>query len=105
MNKLARAIAIPAVLGVLIAVFALTRTTDTSVLAATKTVTLSVPGMTCASCPITVKTALTRVKGVGKVEASLENKEAIVTFDEAKTKVEALLDATKNAGYPSTVKP
>lgn len=104
MNKLARAIAIPAVLGVLIAVAAFTRATETPVLAAAKTVTLSVPGMTCASCPITVKTALTRVKGVGKVEASLENKEAIVTFDEAKTTVEALLDATKNAGYPSTVK-
>jgi mercuric ion binding protein len=105
MNKLARAIAITGVLGVLVAVATFTRTTETPVLAATKTVTLSVPGMTCESCPITVKTALTRVEGVGKVEASLEHKEAIVTFDEAKTKVEALLDATKNAGYPSTVKP
>ena len=73
--------------------------------AATKTVTLSVPGMTCAACPITVKKALNKVEGVAKIEVSLENKEAVVTFDDAKTKVEALLDATKNAGYPSTVKP
>ncbi|AXL64467.1 TPA: mercuric transport protein periplasmic component, partial [Escherichia coli] len=29
--------------------------------AATQTVTLSVPGMTCASCPITVKHALSKV--------------------------------------------
>ena len=72
--------------------------------AATKTVTLSVPGMTCAACPITVKKALSKVEGVSKIEVSLENKEAVVTFDDAKTKVEALLDATKNAGYPSTVK-
>ncbi len=38
------------------------------------------------------------------MDVSLEKKEAVVTFDDAKTKVEALLDATKNAGYPSAVK-
>ena len=41
--------------------------------------------------------------GVEKVDVSLEKKEAVVTFDDAKTKVAALLYATKNAGYPSTV--
>ena len=34
--------------------------------AAVKTVTLAVPGMTCAACPITVKKALTKVDGVTK---------------------------------------
>jgi mercuric ion binding protein len=72
--------------------------------AATQTVTLSVPGMTCAACPITVKKALNRVEGVDKIQVNLEKREAVVTFDDAKTKVEALLDATNNAGYPSTVK-
>lgn len=73
-----------------------------SVLAATKTTTLSVPGMTCASCPITVKKALDKVEGVEKIEVSLEKKEAVVTFDDAKTNVKALMEATKNAGYPSS---
>lgn len=72
--------------------------------AAMETVTLSVPGMTCAACPITVKKALLKVPGVEKVVTTYEPKEAVVTFDDAKTKVEALLDATRNAGYPSTVK-
>jgi periplasmic mercuric ion binding protein len=72
--------------------------------AATKTVTLSVPGMTCAACPITVKKALTKVDGVVKTEVSFEKKEATVTYDDAKASVNALLDATKNAGYPSSVK-
>lgn len=72
------------------------------VFAATKTSTLSVPGMTCASCPITVKKALDKVEGVEKIEVSLEKKEAVVTFDDAKTNVKALMEATKNAGYPST---
>ena len=68
--------------------------------AATKTVTLSVPGMTCAACPITVKKALTKVDGVQKAEVSYEKREAVVTFDDAKTSAEALTKATENAGYP-----
>ena len=71
--------------------------------AAEKTVTLSVPGMYCAVCPITVRKALEKVPGVIKASASLEKKDAIVTYDDAKTNVEKLLDATFEAGYPSTV--
>ena len=71
---------------------------------ATKTVSLSVPGMTCAACPITVKKALNKVDGVVKTEVDLEKKEATVTYDDAKTSVTVLLDATKNAGYPSSLK-
>lgn len=70
-----------------------------------RTVTLAVPGMTCATCPITVKRALTKVPGVTKVEVSYERKEAVVTFDDARTRVQALIDATTKAGYPSTEKP
>ena len=72
--------------------------------AAPKTVTLSVPGMTCAACPITVKMALTKVEGVEEAKVSYEALEAVVTFDDAKTTVEALTMATTNAGYPSSVK-
>jgi mercuric ion binding protein len=71
--------------------------------AATQTVTLSVPDMNCAACPITVKKALTKVPGVGKIDVSLERSEATVTFDDAKTNADALTRATKDAGYPSTV--
>jgi len=69
-----------------------------------KTVTLSVPGMDCEACPITVSKALKKVDGVEKVAASLERKEAVVTFNDAKTTVEVLRKATTNAGYPSVVK-
>ena len=41
---------------------------------------------------------------VGKVATSLEQKEAVVTFDDAKTNVDALRKATTSAGYPSAVK-
>ena len=72
--------------------------------AATQTVTLSVPGMTCAACPITVKAALSKVDGVSKTEVKYEQREAVVTFDNAKTSVQKLSQATTNAGYPSSVK-
>jgi mercuric ion binding protein len=72
--------------------------------AAPKTVTLAVPGMTCATCPITVKKALTKVAGVAKVAVNLGKLQAVVTFDDAKTTVAALTKATTDAGYPSTVK-
>jgi len=69
-----------------------------------QTVTLDVPTMNCAMCPITVKKALTKVEGVSSAEVSYEKKEAVVTFDDAKTTAEALVEATTNAGYPSKVK-
>lgn len=72
--------------------------------AATQTVTLSVPGMTCATCPITVKKVLSKVEGVSKVDVTFEKREAVVTFDDAKTSVRKLTQATENVGYPSSAK-
>lgn len=69
--------------------------------AASQTVTLSVPGMTCAACPITVKVALARVEGVTHTEVSFERREAVVTFEDAETSVDKLTQATADAGYPS----
>ncbi|OGB05716.1 MAG: mercuric transport protein periplasmic component [Burkholderiales bacterium RIFCSPHIGHO2_12_FULL_69_20] len=72
--------------------------------AATQTVTLGVPGMTCAACPFTVKAAIARVAGVDKVNVNFDKREAVVTFDDAKASVQKLMQATENAGYPSSVK-
>jgi mercuric ion binding protein len=76
----------------------------TPIFAATQTVTLSVPGMTCSACPFTVKQALNKVKGVSKTEVSYENKQAVVSFDDTQTNVQALTKATADAGYPSTAR-
>jgi mercuric ion binding protein len=69
--------------------------------AAPKTVTLNVPGMTCPTCPITIKKALNKVQGVSRVDVSYEKKQAVVTFDDTKTGPNALVKATTDAGYPS----
>jgi mercuric ion binding protein len=68
--------------------------------AATETVALNVQGMTCSSCPITVKKALMKVDGVHQVQTSLAKKEAIVTFDDSKVAPGKLIAATTNAGFP-----
>ena len=72
-----------------------------SALAAPATVTLSVPSMDCPVCPITVKKALTKVNGVTQAKVDFDKRQATVTFDDAKTDVQALILATKNVGYPS----
>ncbi len=69
-----------------------------------QTVILELPTMNCAMCPITVKKALTKVDGVSQAEVSYEDKEAVVIFDDEKTSTNTLIEATTNAGYPSTIK-
>ena len=76
----------------------------TPALAAQQTVTLAVPGMSCAACPITVKKALTRVDGVARADVDYDKRQAVVTFDDTKIDVAKLTRATADAGYPSTLK-
>lgn len=71
---------------------------------ATRTVTLSAPGMNCATCPITVKKALVRVAGVAKVDVNLDQRKAVVTFDDTRAGIGQLARATTEAGFPSTAK-
>ena len=85
------------------AVFALGLSAS-SAASAEKTVTLAVKNMYCAACPHTVKASLEAVPGVAKVAVSYEDKTATVTFDDAKTGLDALTTATTDAGYPSAPK-
>ena len=72
--------------------------------AADQSVTLSYPGMTCSSCPITIKRALMQVDGVKQVKTDLDKKEAVVVFDNSRTNAVKMGVASANAGYPATVK-
>ena len=68
-----------------------------------QSVVLSVPGMKCPACPITVMVAIKRVKGVKSVNVSLENKQAEVSYNDQLTDISKLQVATKNVGFPSQV--
>jgi len=71
--------------------------------AAIQTVTLAVPDMNCAVCPITVKKALLKVKGVKTVQVDFDHRQAAVKFDDVKTNIGALTQATAEAGYTSSL--
>ena len=71
--------------------------------AAERTVTLAVNGMTCASCPYIVRSVLQAVPGVARAEVSYAEKMAVVTFDDARTTVAALTQATARVGFPAQV--
>jgi mercuric ion binding protein len=74
------------------------------VLAKSQTVSLNVPTMDCATCPITIKAALNKVPGVSRAKVSYDRREAVVVFDDSKTSVDELKKATSDAGYPSFIK-
>lgn len=61
--------------------------------------TIKVEGMSCGHCVMRVKKAIEDVQGVKKVDVSLENKQAVVEFDEEKTDVEKIKAAVRESGY------
>ena len=65
------------------------------------TATFVVENMTCGTCPITVKKAMSRVKGVHSVAVDLEKKTATVAYDPAAASPDAIAAASTNAGYPA----
>jgi mercuric ion binding protein len=69
-----------------------------------QTVSLNVPTMDCATCPITIKAAIGKVPGVAKVKVSYEKREAVIVYDDAQATVADLKKATEDAGYPAMLK-
>ena len=90
---------LPASVAVIVGVLA-----SSATFAAEKTITLAVQHMTCAACPRTVKASLQAVPGVTNGVVSAEDKTAVVTYDDSKAEVDALVKATTKAGYPSAPK-
>ena len=64
-----------------------------------ETVRISVEGMTCAGCVNSVTRVLAALPGVAQADVSLTKARAKVTFDPAKTGVEAMKQAIERAGY------
>jgi mercuric ion binding protein len=60
-----------------------------------------IDNMTCATCPITVRTAMSRVTGVRSVEVDFDTKRATVSYDPTRATPEAIAAASTNAGYPA----
>ncbi len=71
----------------------------TPLFAAIQTVTLSVPGMFCASCPFIVEAAMGEVTGVQSVVTTLDDRLAVVVFDDEITSIEDIIFASTAVGY------
>ena len=67
--------------------------------AAVETRAFAIDNMTCALCPLTVKTAMQRVEGVRSVTVDFGAKTATVAFDPAVAIPEAIAAASTDAGY------
>ena len=74
-----------------------------SAAAAERTVTLGISGISCPTCPITLRAAIGGVEGVVEVEVELATKKAVVRFDDAVATPEQLAEASLNAGFPAIV--
>ena len=84
-------------------VFGLSLSAALPAMSAERTVSMSVEKMTCALCPVTVRIAMERVDGVQNVEVDYDAKTAIVTFDDTKTTVADVAQASTDVGYPATL--
>jgi mercuric ion binding protein len=72
--------------------------------AAERTLALAVQNMYCDACPLIVRKSLEAVPGAAKAVVSFKDKTAVVTYDDGRTNVNALTEATTKAGYPSAPK-
>lgn len=69
---------------------------------ATRTVTLDVKGMDCASCPLTVKAVLKKQPGVDDVKVDWKKGTVEVAFEPAKVSAERLAQAVTEAGFATS---
>ena len=66
---------------------------------ATKSVTMPVTGMSCASCAHNIERTVGKLPGVGEVNVNFAAEQAVISFDSEQLDVQNLVDGIKGAGY------
>ena len=77
--------------------------TSGPLIAEEQSVVLSIPGMKCPACPVTVRSVIQRVAGVKAVNVDFDSKLATVSYDDQLTDIGQLRLATKKMGFDSHV--
>src|SRR5438874_4035528 len=67
-----------------------------------RTATLSLEGMTCASCAMRIEKGLKKVPGVADAQVNLATEQASVTYDPARTDVAQMMQKVEAVGYKAT---
>jgi len=69
-----------------------------------QTVTIHVSGMTCGTCPISVRHRALQLKGVHEAAVDLDTATATVTYEDSKQSPQAIALAITKLGYPATIR-
>ena len=74
-------------------------------LASAKEVTTQIPvsGMTCGSCAVAVRKALTPLEGVKKADVSVERNKATVVYGDSQVTEKQLREAISKTGFKAEV--
>jgi len=69
-----------------------------------QTVTMHVSGMTCGTCPISVRHRALQLKGVSAASVALDTATAAVTYEDSEQSPQAIAQAITQLGYPATIR-
>jgi cation transport ATPase len=72
--------------------------------AATRDITLSIEGWSCAACAVSTRIALKRLEGVLDVKPNTEKSELLVAYDDTKVTPPSLIRAVEQNGYRAVIK-
>lgn len=75
------------------------RNSQVKEVAALKTISMEVKGMTCEGCENTIESALTEIDGVVSAEASHTKAVAVVSYDSTKVTTQTLAQTINELGY------
>jgi len=73
-------------------------------LAETKNACFNVEGMTCVTCTVTTKAAVKKLNGIKDIQVSLDEKSAVIKYDDALTSSDEIKKKIDSVGYKATSK-
>jgi mercuric ion binding protein len=68
-----------------------------------KIVSMHVSGMTCGTCPISVRHRAMQMKGVHSATVDLDTALATITFEDSEQTPQSIAQAITKLGYPATI--
>jgi len=88
----------------LTALFSITAIYAQNAVAQEQTVTMHVSGMTCGTCPISIRHRAMQMKGVHAAAVDINTSLATITFENSEQSPQAIAQAITELGYPATIK-
>ncbi len=68
-----------------------------------QTVMMHVSGMTCATCPISIRHRALQLTGVHTAMVNLDTASATVTYEDSKQSAQEIAQAITKLGYPASI--